>query len=156
MNTMHPLLLLVDDDSLDIIITKRCLKELGIHNPVVVKNNGEEALDYLVTTERSEWPCAILLDLNMPRMGGMEFLQCIKAKEALRDIPVLIVTTSTADDDINRGFALGAVEYIVKSPGLLEFKENLKCVVGYSPLLPSAVAVDEGAYGESISQEHTP
>ncbi len=131
MSEMKPLLLLVDDDRLDTLITKRCLKELAVTNPVVCAASGEEAIEYL-TADSCELPCAILLDLNMPRMGGFEFLEQISTLEQFRSIPVLILTTSTAQEDIDKGHTLGAVAYIVKSPNIVEFKEALKCVTRYA------------------------
>lgn len=130
METTQPLLLLVDDDQLDTLITRRCLTELGIHNPIVHRTNGEEALAYL-ESEASANPCAILLDLNMPRMGGLEFLRHLKLRAPLQEIPVLIVTTSTVEEDIEGSFASGAVEYIVKCDDIVQFRRNLECVSRY-------------------------
>lgn len=128
MQTTKPLLL-VDDDQLDAMIVERSLGELGITNELVHKYDGEEALEYL--RDCSALPCAILLDVNMPRMNGFEFLRHAKADNRLKDIPILMLTTSTAKDDITLSFELGAVEYIVKTPSVGEFLQSLETVAGY-------------------------
>lgn len=117
-------LLLVEDDELDLMIAKRSLKELEIANPIVIKRDGEEALAYLLACAGNK-PSVVLLDLNMPRLNGFEFLQRIKAHEDLKDIPVVVVTTSTATADIARSFELGACAYVVKSMDSDEFRRNL-------------------------------
>ena len=137
MGAMKPVLLLVDDDYLDTLITKRCLKELAVTTPVVCATGGEEAIEYLMANSY-ELPRAILLDLNMPRMGGFEFLEQINAQEQFRSIPVLILTTSSAQEDIDRSRTLGAVAYIVKSSNIVEFKEGLKCVMRYADVAHDA------------------
>ncbi len=128
MQTTKPLLL-VDDDQLDAMIVERSLLELNITNELVHKYDGEDALEYL--QDCSTLPCAILLDVNMPRMNGFEFLRHVKADNALRDIPILMLTTSTAKDDMTLSFELGAVEYIVKTPSIGEFLKSLETVAGY-------------------------
>ena len=122
-------LLLVDDDELDAMIVERSLRELNITNDLIHKYDGEEALAYL--KDGSSVPCAILLDVNMPRMNGFEFLHHVKADESLKDIPVLMLTTSTAKADMVLSFELGAVEYIIKAPSMAEFLRSLKTVACY-------------------------
>lgn len=122
-------LLLVDDDGLDAMILERSLRELKITNELTHKYDGEAALAYLQSC--SPLPCAILLDVNMPRMNGFEFLRHVKADETLKNIPVLMLTTSTARDDMILSFELGAVEYIVKTPSIAEFLQSLEIVAGY-------------------------
>ncbi|MFZ0033631.1 MAG: response regulator, partial [Sedimentisphaerales bacterium] len=85
-------ILLVEDDRVDAMTVKRALKDLNVTNPLAHTLNGEEALEYL-TTESNRKPCIILLDLNMPRMNGIEFLKVIKADDKLRTIPVVVLTT---------------------------------------------------------------
>ena len=86
-------ILLVEDDRVDAMTVKRALKDLNVTNLLVHTLNGEEALEYL-TGEGNERPCIILLDLNMPRMNGIEFLKIIKADDELKKIPVVVLTTS--------------------------------------------------------------
>ena len=76
-------LLLVEDDQVDVMTIKRALKEIHVANPVVHMENGEDAINYL-REPGNERPCIILLDLNMPVMSGLEFLQVVKNDEALR------------------------------------------------------------------------
>jgi len=123
-------LLLVEDDCLDATITRRCLKELNIHCEVVHKTSGEVAMEYLRNC-RGDLPCAILLDLNMPRMSGIEFLTHIKADVVLSSIPVLVVTTSSVSDDAETCRKLGATEYIVKDCDWHAFTEHMRCVQKY-------------------------
>jgi CheY-like chemotaxis protein len=137
----------VDDDQLDTIITIRCLDQLGIDNPIVHRTNGEDALEYL-ESEACERPCAILLDLNMPRMGGLEFLRHVKSRSSLRDIPVLILTTSTVREDMDMSRTLGAVEYIIKADDLIEFKRNLECIWPYTTNSPPATCTDQRGLAE--------
>jgi len=122
-------LLLVDDDELDAKIVQRSLRELKITNDLVHKYDGEEALAYL--KDCASMPCSILLDVNMPRMNGFEFLRHVKTDETFKQIPVLMLTTSTAKDDMVLSFELGAVEYIVKTPSIAEFLESLETVASY-------------------------
>jgi CheY-like chemotaxis protein len=133
-------LLIVEDDDVDAMIAKRCLKELGIVNPLVHKRNGEEALVYLRDCLLGR-PLVILLDLNMPRMNGMEFLGALHASEALRDIPVVMVSTSNASQDMARSFELGAAGYIVKSVDYREFQEGMRAVKNYVSQTPATAEV---------------
>lgn len=117
-------MLLVEDDDLDAMIVRRSLNELGIANPLIRKKDGEEALEYLIARSDRR-PCVILLDLNMPRMNGFEFLRHIKTRPELKDIPVVVVSTSTSNAEISRSLELGACAYVVKSMDSKEFQENL-------------------------------
>ena len=107
-------ILLVEDDDVDQIAMERAFKNLKIKNPLVNTAIGEEALEYL-KIESNEKPCIILLDLNMPKMNGIEFLEILKADEALKKIPVVVMTTSRAEQDIVESFRPGAAGYMVKS-----------------------------------------
>jgi CheY-like chemotaxis protein len=117
-------ILLVEDDSADVLIVKRAMKELQINNNLVQLNNGEEALAYL-TDKTNPRPCIILLDLNMPKMNGIELLRIIKNDDNIRYIPVVALTTSQSSDDISECFKLGIAGYIVKP---VDFKKFLKTV----------------------------
>jgi len=122
-----PRLLLVDDDDLEAVIMRRTLRELGIANELLFMSDGEEALGYLLE-ESCPLPCVILLDLNMPRMSGFEFLCHVKAEPALQHIPVFIVTTSTSETDKTKCLELGAKDYIVKTLDIHEFRRDLRCL----------------------------
>ncbi len=117
-------ILLVEDDDVDQIAMERAFKDLNIRNRLVSTANGEEALEYL-KIESNEKPCIILLDLNMPKMNGIEFLEILKADEALKKIPVVVMTTSRAEQDIVESFRLGAAGYMVKSIDYKKFVETI-------------------------------
>ena len=85
--------MLVEDDQVDAMTLRRALRELKVVNDLVHKTNGEEALEYLQNSNNRK-PCVIFLDLNMPKMNGIEFLQIAKADSELRRIPVIVFTTS--------------------------------------------------------------
>jgi CheY-like chemotaxis protein len=109
-------ILLVEDDNLDVIDVKRTLEKMHILNNMVVAKNGEEALRILNEKERSrDWdPDLVLIDINMPKMNGLEFLAAIRKMEEWKDLKCFIITTS--DEKIDRMAAkdLGISGYIVK------------------------------------------
>ena len=142
----RPVLLVVDDDDLDVMIVSRALNQIGIVNPVVRKKDGEEALEYLKACS-GEMPCVILLDLNMPRMDGFEFLCHVKAHPTLKDIPVVILTTSTSEADMIRSFKLGALEYVVKTMDSIVFRQSLGCVSHYCSDSSYAAPTESAADG---------
>jgi len=123
-------ILLVDDDCVDVMVVKRVLRELGVTNELVCAADGEEALAYLRGLE-SGTPRVILLDLNMPRMNGIEFLQAMKAEERFRRIPVVIVTTSEEQQDLTKSFELGVAGYVVKSSNYREFRQKMGMIEQY-------------------------
>ncbi|MCK5138957.1 MAG: response regulator [Thermodesulfovibrionia bacterium] len=120
-------ILLVEDDTVDAMTVQRALKEIHVANRVEVVGNGEEALKYL-RDENNEKPDIILLDLNMPKMNGIEFLKILKADEALKKIPVVVMTTSRAEQDIVESFRLGAAGYMVKSIDYKKFVETIMAI----------------------------
>jgi two-component system response regulator len=129
-----PILMAEDDDG-DRFLTRKAMEKSKIANPLVTVENGEELLDYLYrrgkfsASAAAPAPCFILLDLNMPRMDGREVLKVIKSDEVLKKIPVIILTTSTAEEDILGCYGMGANSYITKPPtfeGLLKVVQSLK------------------------------
>jgi CheY-like chemotaxis protein len=126
MRSSRPILL-VEDDSVDVMTVKRALKDLSVTNQLVPMGDGEAALDYL-QSHGGVRPCVILLDLNMPRMNGTEFLKIIKMDEALKMIPVVVFTTSNTEQDIAKSFELGAAGYMVKSVDYDKFIETIKVI----------------------------
>ena len=120
-------MLLVEDDDVDQIAMERAFKDLKITNQLVSTANGEEALEYL-KIESNEKPCIILLDLNMPKMNGTEFLKIIRADEALKKISVIVLTTSRAEQGIVESFRLGAAGYMVKSVDYKKFVETIMAI----------------------------
>ncbi len=120
-------ILLVEDDDVDVMTVKRALKDLNIKNRLVNTANGEEALEYLKNNGNKK-PCIILLDLNMPRMNGIEFLKIAKADDTLKQIPVVILTTSSHQQDIIESFELSVAGYIVKSVDYTEFTQAISAI----------------------------
>jgi CheY-like chemotaxis protein len=106
-------ILLVEDDTVDAMAVKRAFNYLHVKNELVHVTNGEEALEYLKNKDNAK-PQVILLDLNMPRMNGIEFMKIAKADDNLKNIPVIILTTSKAEQDRVETFNLGIAGYIVK------------------------------------------
>jgi two-component system response regulator len=115
--------LYAEDDPDDRQLAQMAHDECGAANPLVFVADGEEALEYLRGTGRHAdragalQPGIVLLDLNMPGMGGRETLRIIRADPVLRRIPVVILTTSTAQDEIGTSYDAGANSYIVKPRG---------------------------------------
>ncbi len=131
-------ILLIEDDDVDVMTVERVLRDLKIANQLVSTSNGEEALEYLRTNGNKK-PCVILLDLNMPKMNGAEFLKIVKKDEALKKIPVVVLTTSSQQQDIVESFKLGAAGYMVKSVDYGKFVETIRTINLYWTLseLPS-------------------
>lgn len=123
-------ILLVEDDQVDVMTVKRALKEIHVTNPVVNQENGEEALKYLRDTG-NEKPCIILLDLNMPIMNGIEFLQIAKQDAQLRRIPVVVLTTSEEQQDKVNSFDLGVAGYMAKPVDYRQFVEVMRTIDAY-------------------------
>jgi CheY-like chemotaxis protein len=114
------LILMADDDEDDIMLTQKALQSGKLLNILHSVRDGEELLDYLLRRngyedpEKSPRPGVILLDLNMPKKDGRESLREIKAHEDLRDIPIIVFTTSKAEEDIYRSYKLGVNSFITK------------------------------------------
>lgn len=127
-STTQPILL-VEDDQVDVMTTRRALKEIHVANPLVVCEHGEEALDYLRNAD--ELPCIVLLDLNMPVMNGIEFLRSVKEDVRLRRIPAVVLTTSEEKLDKERSFDLGAAGYMPKPVDYRNFVDIMRSIDRY-------------------------
>ena len=123
-------ILLVEDDRVDVMTVNRALKEIKVTNPVVNLENGEEALKYLRDPEKVK-PCIILLDLNMPIMNGIEFLEVVKHDAQLRRIPVVVLTTSGEQQDKVNSFDLGVAGYMAKPVDYRQFVEVMRTIDAY-------------------------
>ena len=123
-------ILLVEDDQVDAMTVKRALKDLNVTNRLDISNNGEEALDFL-RNDRNQKPGIILLDLNMPRMNGIEFLKIAKKDELLKRIPVVVLTTSKEEQDRIESFELGVAGYMIKPVDYLQFVEVMRAIDMY-------------------------
>ena len=122
-------ILLVEDDAGDELMTRRTLRKNNICNEVVVARDGTEALDYLFATGPYEgrdlqgaMPQVILLDLELPKVGGLEVLRRIRADERTRLLPTVVFTSSEEQADVIAGYGLGANSYIKKPVDVSEFR----------------------------------
>lgn len=121
----HKNILLVEDDAVDAMTVERALKELNVTNELVVKGNGEEALRYL-RDKATPRPCIIILDLNMPKMNGIELLRALKQDEHLRRIPAIVLTTSTGEQDRFQTFDMSVAGYMIKPVGYPQFVDVVR------------------------------
>jgi len=131
-------ILLVEDDQVDAMTVRRALKELRVTNRLEHMENGEDALAFLrdLTKDR---PCLILLDLNMPIMNGIEFLQEIKTDAELKCIPVVVLTTSDEQKDKLESFKLGIAGYMRKPVDYQQFVEIIRTIDAYWTISESPV-----------------
>ncbi len=120
-------ILLVEDDCVDAMTVRRAFEELKVTNPLVSSMNGEEALKCL-RSEGNEKPCIILLDLNMPKMNGIEFLKVVKADDVLKKIPVVVLTTSNEEQDVVESFKFGVAGYMIKAADYKKFVEAIRII----------------------------
>ena len=123
-------ILLVEDDTVDAMTVKRALKDINVANRVVHVTNGEEAWNYLNDPSNSK-PFLILLDINMPKMNGIELLKVLKEDENFIRIPVVMLTTSTDDRDIIQSFRLCVAGYMIKPVAYQHFVETMRTVETY-------------------------
>jgi two-component system response regulator len=142
--TKH-VILLVEDSSTDEELTLRALRKSNIANPVVVARDGAAALDYLffrgLHAERdpNEVPQVILLDLNLPKIDGLEVLRQIRADARTKLLPVVILTSSSEDRDLVRSYTSGANSYVVKPVDFTQFAEAVRQLGIYWLLLNQGV-----------------
>ena len=126
--------LLVEDDEVDIMHLQRSFKKLDIANPMLVANDGVEALEIL-RGENGHTPLGhpyiILLDLNMPRMSGLEFLHEVRSDPALRRSVIFVLTTANDDQDKIKAFDNHVAGYILKSEAGISFPEALEMLDCY-------------------------
>ncbi len=123
-------ILLVEDDKKDVMTIKRALKDIKVTNRLDIVGNGEEALEFLGNSEINH-PGIILLDLNMPKTNGIEFLKIAKSDDNLKNIPVVVLTTSQEEQDRLDSFNLGVAGYMVKPVDYIKFVEVVKTIDKY-------------------------
>lgn len=117
-------ILLVEDNPMDVDLTRRAFNRRNLVNPLLVARDGEEALAFIGRWEAGEsLPAVVLLDLKLPKVDGLEVLRQIKEHPAFRSIPVVVLTTSDEDRDIEQAYRLGANSYIVKPVDFAKFVE---------------------------------
>ncbi|WP_339094446.1 response regulator [Deinococcus sp. VB343] len=122
-------ILLVEDSEPDILLTEEAFSEARVRNRLHVVRDGEEALQFLRREgdyAAAPRPDVILMDINMPRKNGLEVLEEVKADPSLRSIPVLILTTSQAEDDVQRSYSGHASGYVVKPVGFENFLQAIR------------------------------
>lgn len=125
-------ILLVEDNTVDEGLTLRSLKKGNILNRVVVARDGPDALDYIFARgafagrDATEEPQIVLLDLNLPKIGGLDVLKAIRADEKTKLLPVVILTSSKEDKDLIAGYASGANSYVVKPVDFNQFSDAVK------------------------------
>lgn len=126
-------ILLVEDDEVDVMNVKRAFKKNNVTNPLFICNNGLEALEFLRGKKEpiSELPKIVLLDLNMPKMGGIEFLREIRKDEKLKNISVFVMTTSNEDKDKVDAYNLNVAGYILKPLSMERFVEAVSTLNNY-------------------------
>lgn len=131
-------ILLVEDDQVDAMTVRRALKELHVTNRLEHVENGEDALDFLRNPVKDR-PCIILLDLNMPIMNGIEFLQVVKDDPKLKHIPVVVLTTSDEQKDKLESFKLGVAGYMRKPVDYQQFVEIIRTIDAYWTISESPI-----------------
>jgi CheY-like chemotaxis protein len=141
------IILLVEDDENDAALARRALEKNNIANELVVARDGLEALDFLfgqgkwAGRDTSVQPQVILLDLNMPKLSGLDVLKRIRADERTRLLPVVILTSSKEEQDLDRGYSMGANSYVQKPVDFNKFMEATRQLSLYWVVLNEAPPV---------------
>lgn len=127
MNTLK--VLLIDDDTIEIMKLNRTILLLKLNHDIIDAKDGEQALNVL--EQKDGIPDIILMDLNMPKINGIELLSIIKAKESLMHIPIIILTTSSNNKDLLQCYKLGIAGYITKPLKYNDYVDKIKKVLDY-------------------------
>ncbi len=128
-------ILLVEDDEVDVMNVRRAFERNNVSNPLYVAGNGLEALEMLRGTEIPKERRLVLLDLNMPRMNGIEFLQELRADPELASLPVVVLTTSNDDQDKIDAYNLNVAGYLLKPVTFSNFCERMATLNKYWTLV---------------------
>ena len=123
-------ILLVEDDEVDIMNVQRAFRKNNINNPLFIARNGLEALEMLHSQQIPK-PHVIILDINMPKMNGLEFLQAMRAEENLKRISVFVMTTSNEDSDKLNAYNLNVAGYILKPLSFEKFLNSMATLNSY-------------------------
>jgi two-component system, response regulator len=141
-------ILLVEDNPDDVALTLRALKKNNIANEVIVARDGEEALEYLTATGKyagrsvTDLPQIVLLDLKLPKVGGLEVLRAMRADPHTRLLPVVVLTSSSEEGDVIASYDLGANSYIRKPVDFNQFQEAVRQLGLYWLVLNQAAPVN--------------
>ena len=134
-NYLRPIeILLVEDNEADIVLTQNAFKMLRLRNNLTICRDGKEALDFLFKRNKyanATTPDLILMDLNMPKVNGLEALEQIKKAPNLCTIPVIILSTSSAEQDITNSYKLHANSFITKPIDFMKFIEVIQQIENY-------------------------
>ncbi|TVZ55584.1 response regulator receiver domain-containing protein [Lutibacter sp. Hel_I_33_5] len=122
-------ILLIEDDEIERIKFRRVCQKNGASHKIVEASNGEKALELL--QNKDELPNIILLDLNMPKMNGLEFLKTLKKDDALKYVPIFVLSTSNNYKDIKDCYSLGVCGYLIKPLHFEVYKEKIACFLNY-------------------------
>jgi len=126
-----PVILVADDDDNDLLLLERAFQRANVASRFVAVRDGEEAIDYLSGTgrfadrEKNPWPAVMLLDLKMPMLDGFDVLTWWREHGPARDLPIVVMSSSNQESDVDRAMALGAAAYQVKSG-------DLQCLVAFA------------------------
>lgn len=130
--TNNRIILLVEDNAQDEELTIRALRKSNVANPIVVARDGVEALDYLfcrgahANRPADAVPQLILLDLKLPKVDGLEVLKALRDDDRTKLLPVVILTSSLEEQDLIRGYSLGANSYVRKPVDFVQFNESVR------------------------------
>jgi CheY-like chemotaxis protein len=127
-------ILLVEDNPMDLDLTLQAFREHGIANPIVSCRDGEEALEYMEEHQLpNDWqvPILVLLDLRLPKVDGIEVLRQARKHPVWRQVPIVVLTTSRENKDIEAAYEMGINSYIVKPVDFLAFIEMVKTIKVY-------------------------
>lgn len=121
--------MLIEDDMIEVMKLNRTVSKLNLDHEIIEANNGEEALNLLA--EKQNLPDLILLDLNMPKINGIEFLGILKQNEDLKHIPTVILTTSSNHKDLHECYKIGVSGYILKPLKYEDYVSKIEAVLNY-------------------------
>jgi CheY-like chemotaxis protein len=152
-------ILVVEDNSSDEALLMRALKRAGITNPVVCVKDGLEAVQYLFGSGKYEYrdvaepPAVVLIDLNLPRLDGLEVLRRMRADYRTKLIPVTIFTSSVDEQDLINGYSLGANSYVRKPTDFTKFSKIVESLVNYWVTLNEPPPPGEKIWAHHFDQE---
>lgn len=122
-------ILFIEDDAIEVMKFNRVLKTLSKNHEIIEANNGLDALEILMI--KKDIPDIIILDLNMPKLNGLEFLAVVKNDDTLKNVPLIILTTSANQRDVAECYKYGIAGYILKPLKYHDYTERIKCLVDY-------------------------
>ena len=122
-------ILLIEDDMIEVMKMNRTISSLKLNHKIIEANNGEEALNIL--RKKDELPDVILLDLNMPKINGIEFLKILKEDDVLKYIPTIILTTSSNQKDLLECYEIGVAGYVLKPLKYEDYVSKIEKLLAY-------------------------